>query len=98
MSVNEFLRDLNAEKKGSGEKLTEKEKGGRGLAGLNKLIAVMFDADRTSLSVYTFEKKLMNRNGITSPIGSFRNIHLRQQDHSDTNGDSTIVYPRLDWS
>ena len=53
MSVNEFLRDLNAEKKGSGEKLTEKEKGGRGLAGLNKLIAVMFDADRTCLSVHT---------------------------------------------
>jgi hypothetical protein len=49
MSVNEFLRDLNAEKKGSGlgEKLTEKENGGRGLAGLQKLIAVMFDADRT---------------------------------------------------
>lgn len=98
MSVNEFLRDLNAEKKGSGEKLTAKEKGGRGLAGLNKLIAVMFDADRTSLSVSTFEDKLKERNGITSPIGSFRNIHPRQQDPSDTHGRSAIIYPRLDWS
>ena len=98
MSVNEFLRDLNAEKKGSGEKLTEKEKGGRGLAGLNRLIAVMFDADRTSLSVSTFEDKLKERNGITSPIGSFRNIRSRQQDTADTHGRSAIVYPRLDWS
>jgi len=98
MSVNEFLRDLNAEKKGSGEKLTEKEKGGRGLGGLNKLIAVMFDADRTPLSVDPFEKELMERNGITCPIGSFRNIHSRQQDPSDTHGRSTIIYSRLDWS
>jgi hypothetical protein len=49
MATNEFLRDLNAEKKGTDVKLTVKEKGGRGLSGLENLVAIMFDADRTSL-------------------------------------------------
>jgi len=48
METNDFLRDLNAEKKGNDEKLTEKEKGGRGLSGLENLVAIMFDADRMS--------------------------------------------------
>jgi len=48
METNEFLRDLNAEKKGTDEKLTEKETGGRGLSGLENLVAIMFDADRRS--------------------------------------------------
>jgi len=53
MEMNEFLRDLNAEKKGVDEKLTFEEKGGKGLSGLENLVAIMFDADRTSLSIDT---------------------------------------------
>jgi palmitoyl-protein thioesterase len=51
MEMNEFLMDLNAEKKGSDEKLTYGEKGGEGLSGLENLVAIMFDADRTSCSI-----------------------------------------------
>jgi hypothetical protein len=51
MEMNEFLRDLNAEKKGTDEKLTYGEKGGEGLSGLENLVAIMFDADRTSCSI-----------------------------------------------
>lgn len=47
MEMNEFLRDLNAEKKGTDEKLTLEERGGNGLSGLGNLVAIMFDADRT---------------------------------------------------
>jgi hypothetical protein len=54
MEMNEFLRDLNAEKKGTDEKLTYGEKGGKGVSGLENLVAIMFDADRTSfLILYT---------------------------------------------
>lgn len=51
MEMNEFLRDLNAEKKGTDEKLTWKEKGGEGLSGLENLVAIMFDDDRTSFLI-----------------------------------------------
>jgi len=51
MEINEFLRDLNAEKKGVNEKLTFEEKGGKGLSGLDNLVAIMFDADRTSFPI-----------------------------------------------
>jgi hypothetical protein len=54
METNEFLRDLNAEKKGQSEgELTKKEKGGEGLRGLENLVAIMFDADRMSPSHHT---------------------------------------------
>ena len=53
MEMNEFLRDLNAEKKGVDEKLTFEEKGGKGLSGLDNLVAIMFDADRTSFPTIT---------------------------------------------
>jgi hypothetical protein len=49
--MNEFLRDLNAEKKGTDEKLTYGEKGGKGVSGLENLVAIMFDADRTFLPI-----------------------------------------------
>jgi len=51
MEMNEFLRDLNAEKKGLNEKLTWEEKGGKGLSGLENLVAIMFDTDRTSFAI-----------------------------------------------
>jgi hypothetical protein len=54
MEMNEFLRDLNAEKKGLYKKLTWEEEGGKGVSGLENLVAIMFDADRTSfLILYT---------------------------------------------
>jgi hypothetical protein len=51
MEMNEFLRDLNAEKKGTDEKLTWEEKGGKGVSGLDNLVAIMFDADRMSFFI-----------------------------------------------
>lgn len=63
MDSNQVLRDLNAELRGeSSEKrqklgrgggageagLGWKERGGGGLGGLENLVAIMFDADRTS--------------------------------------------------
>jgi palmitoyl-protein thioesterase len=55
LEVNEFLRDLNGEKKGQdGEQgeLTKKEEGGHGLSGLENLVAIMFDADRSSIAIF----------------------------------------------
>lgn len=50
---NSFLRDMGAELRGSADTssdplgLSDKEKGGRGLAQLQNLVAIAFDADRT---------------------------------------------------
>jgi len=79
MEMNEFLRDLNAEKKGTDEKLTWEERGGNGLSGLENLVAIMFDADRAFYTLY-IGVRLMRRNGIPGSIGSFRNLHPWQQD------------------
>lgn len=52
MDTNTFLRDLNAEGKWLAGGKSKKEAGGEGLGGLENLIAVMFDADRTSLAAH----------------------------------------------
>ena len=44
--INSFVRDLNAEGKYLAGGRTEREEGGMGLRGLERFIAVMFDADR----------------------------------------------------
>jgi hypothetical protein len=78
MEMNEFLRDLNAEKKGTGEKLTWEEKGGKGVSGLDNLVAIMFDADRIFFSILYMREGLMNRHRIPRSIGPFRYLHPRQ--------------------
>lgn len=79
MATNEFLRDLNGELQSTsqnadivirgneeaGAGLGWKEKGGKGLNGLENLVAVMFDADRKSL----FPSPL---NPIPAPLLRFR--------------------------
>jgi palmitoyl-protein thioesterase len=54
MEVNEFLKNLNGEQKGQDRvegELTKKEEGGHGLSGLENLVAIIFDADRSSIPI-----------------------------------------------
>lgn len=95
VETNTFIRDLNGEGRWLAGEKGEKVAGGKGLGGLDNLVAVMFDAD----SEYNRQHVVLTeRDGISSSIRPFLDLFFGQQNIARAAGRTIAVRSRLDRS